>query len=130
MAAGGGLKVAKHGNRAAVSSKSGSSDVLAALGVNIAAGPPQQRRALDEAGICFLFAPAHHGAMRHVHADPPGTGFPHDLQYPGAAFQSGRARGGRCSGVFDARWVEPLARVLGALGATGPGSSTATASTR
>jgi anthranilate phosphoribosyltransferase len=65
IAAGCGLKVAKHGTRA-LSSRSGSSDVLTALGVNIAAGPDQQRRCLDEAGICFLFAPAHHGAMRHV----------------------------------------------------------------
>jgi anthranilate phosphoribosyltransferase len=65
VAAGAGLKVAKHGNRA-ITSKSGASDVLSALGVNIAATPEQQRRALDEAGICFLFAPAHHAAMRHV----------------------------------------------------------------
>ncbi|MGZ6040424.1 MAG: anthranilate phosphoribosyltransferase, partial [Phenylobacterium sp.] len=65
VAAGGGLKVAKHGNRA-LSSKSGAADVLTALGVNIAAGPAQQLQALDEAGICFMFAPAHHGAMRHV----------------------------------------------------------------
>ena len=63
--AGAGLKVAKHGNRA-LSSKSGSSDVLSALGVNLAASPEQQRRALDQAGIAFLFAPAYHGAMRHV----------------------------------------------------------------
>ena len=65
VAAGGGLKVAKHGNRA-ITSKSGTADVLAALGVNIEATLVQQRRALDEAGICFLFAQAHHGAMRHV----------------------------------------------------------------
>ena len=65
MAAGAGLKVAKHGNRA-MSSRSGSSDVLAALGVNVSASLAQSRRALDEAGICFLFAPGHHGAMKHV----------------------------------------------------------------
>src|SRR5690606_33429204 len=65
VAAGGGVKVAKHGNRA-LSSRSGTADVLARLGVNLEASAEQQRRALDEAGICFLFASAHHGAMRHV----------------------------------------------------------------
>src|SRR5580700_4504054 len=65
VAAGGGLKVAKHGNRA-LSSKSGAADVLTALGVNIAASHDQQRRALEVAGIAFLFAPAHHGSTRHV----------------------------------------------------------------
>src|ERR1700753_3694819 len=53
VAAGGGLKVAKHGTRA-LSSKSGSSDVLTALGVHVAAGADKQRRALDIAGVCFL----------------------------------------------------------------------------
>ncbi|MCA6224610.1 MAG: anthranilate phosphoribosyltransferase, partial [Phenylobacterium sp.] len=65
VAAGGGVKVAKHGNRA-LSSKSGTADVLAALGVDIEARPDRQLRALEEAGVCFLFAQAHHGAMRHV----------------------------------------------------------------
>src|SRR5436305_14100788 len=65
VAAGGGLKVAKHGNRA-LSSKSGTADVLTELGVNIAAGPDQQLKAREEAGNCFKFAPVHHGAMRHL----------------------------------------------------------------
>ena len=65
VVAGAGVKVAKHGNRA-ISSRSGGSDVLSELGVKIDAGLEQQRRALDEANLAFLFAPAHHGAMRHV----------------------------------------------------------------
>src|SRR3954452_17496256 len=65
VAAGGGLKVAKHGNRA-LSSKSGTADVLTELGVDIAAPADKQLQALDEAGICFMFAPARHGPMRHV----------------------------------------------------------------
>ena len=60
-----GVPVAKHGNRA-LSSKAGSADVLAALGVNIDADPPRVERAIREAGIGFMMAPRHHGAMRHV----------------------------------------------------------------
>jgi len=115
VGAGGGLKVAKHGTRA-VSSKSGSSDVLEALGVNITAGPIQQRRALDDAGICFLFAPAHHGAMRHVMPIREQLGFRTIFNILGPLSNPAGARR-QLLGVFDARWVEPLARVLGALGA-------------
>ena len=60
-----GLAVAKHGNRS-VTSKSGSSNVLEQLGVNLMATPGQQTRCLDEAGMCFCFAPAHHPAMKHA----------------------------------------------------------------
>ena len=116
VAAGGGLKVAKHGTRS-VSSKSGSSDVLTALGVNIAATPDQQRRALDEAGICFLFAPAHHGAMRHVMPIREQLGFRTIFNILGPLSNPAGAKR-QVLGVFNDRWVEPLARVLGALGAT------------
>jgi anthranilate phosphoribosyltransferase len=116
VAAGGGLKVAKHGTRA-VSSKSGSSDVLAALGVNIAASPEQERRALDEAGVCFLFAPAHHRAMRHVMPVREELGFRTIFNILGPLCNPAGAKR-QVLGVFDGRWVEPLARVLGALGAT------------
>jgi anthranilate phosphoribosyltransferase len=115
VAAGGGLKVAKHGSRA-VSSKSGSSDVLQALGVNIAAGPVQQRRALDEAGICFMFAPAHHGALRHVMPIRQELGFRTIFNILGPLSNPAKARR-QVLGVYDSRWVEPMARVLGALGA-------------
>ena len=115
VSAGGGLKVAKHGTRA-VSSRSGSSDVLAALGVNILANPTQQRRALDAAGICFLYAPAHHGAMRHVMPIREQLGFRTIFNILGPLANPAGAKR-QVLGVYDARWVEPLARVLGALGA-------------
>ena len=60
-----GAKVAKHGNRS-VSSKSGASDVLTALGVNVNVTPEQARQALDEIGVCFLFAQQYHSGFRHV----------------------------------------------------------------
>ena len=60
-----GARVAKHGNRS-VSSKSGSADVLEALGANINLGPEQIGRCIDEVGVGFMFAPLHHGAMKHA----------------------------------------------------------------
>jgi anthranilate phosphoribosyltransferase len=114
VTAGAGVKVAKHGNRA-ISSRTGAADVLAELGVNIAAVPQQQRRALDDAGICFLFAPAHHGAMRHVTPIRQQLGFRTIFNLLGPlANPAGAQR--QVLGVYDLRWVEPLARVLGALG--------------
>lgn len=65
VAASMGSKVAKHGNRS-VSSKSGASDVLTALGVNVNVTPEQARQALDEIGVCFLFAQQYHSGFRHV----------------------------------------------------------------
>ncbi|MDP1618512.1 anthranilate phosphoribosyltransferase [Phenylobacterium sp.] len=115
VAAGGGLKVAKHGNRA-LSSRSGGADVLAALGVNINASGEQQLRALDEAGLCFLFAQAHHGAMKHVSPIRAELGFRTLFNLLGPlANPAGAQR--QVLGVFSERWVEPLARVLGGLGA-------------
>jgi anthranilate phosphoribosyltransferase len=114
VAAGGGLKVAKHGNRA-ISSKSGAADVLTELGVNIAAPAELQLKALDEAGICFMFAPAHHGAMRHVTPIRAELGFRTIFNFLGPLTNpAGSTR--QVLGVFADRWVEPLARVLGALG--------------
>ncbi|WP_308567301.1 anthranilate phosphoribosyltransferase [uncultured Haemophilus sp.] len=65
IAASMGAKVAKHGNRS-VSSKSGASDVLTALSVNVNVTPEQARQALDEIGVCFLFAQQYHSGFRHV----------------------------------------------------------------
>lgn len=115
VAAGGGLKVAKHGNRA-LSSRSGASDVLTALGINIQAGPDRQREALDKAGICFLFAPAHHGSTRHVAPIRAELGFRTVFNLLGPLTNPAGAQR-QVLGVFSARWVEPLARVLGQLGA-------------
>ncbi len=65
VAAAGGVRIAKHGNRA-ISSKSGSADVLEALGVNIQITAEQAARCLRETGLCFMFAPLFHGSMRHA----------------------------------------------------------------
>jgi anthranilate phosphoribosyltransferase len=114
--AGAGLKVAKHGNRA-LSSKSGSSDVLSALGVNLQANPAQQRRSLDQAGIAFLFAPAYHGAMRHVGPVRAELGFRTVFNLLGPLSNPAGAKR-QVMGVYDPRLLEPLAEVLGRLGAT------------
>lgn len=113
--AGAGVKVAKHGNRA-LSSKSGSSDVLSALGVNLGADQAQQRRALDEAGIAFLFAPHYHGAMRHVGPVRAEIGFRTVFNLLGPLSNPAGARR-QVMGVYDPRLLEPLAEVLGRLGA-------------
>ncbi len=115
VAAGGGLKVAKHGT-SALSSRSGSADVLEALGVDIRAGLERQRRALDEAGVCFMFAPAHHGAMRHVMPVRAELGFRTIFNLLGPLSNPAGARR-QLLGVAEPRRLEPMARVLGALGA-------------
>ena len=116
VAAGCGIKVAKHGNRA-LSSRSGTADVLAALGVNLNATADQQRASLDRANICFLFAVAHHGSMRHVSPIRAELGFRTLFNLLGPLTNPAGARR-QLLGVFDSRWVKPLAEVLGALGAT------------
>jgi anthranilate phosphoribosyltransferase len=109
-----GVPVAKHGNRA-LSSKCGSADVLAALGVNIDADIALVERAIREAGIGFLMAPRHHSAMRHV-AGPRvelGTRTLFNLLGP-LSNPAGVKR--QFSGAFARQWIEPMARVLGKLG--------------
>ena len=113
--AGGGVKVAKHGTKA-VSSLSGSSDVLAALGVNVEASPDQSRRALAEANICFLYAPAYHAAMRHALPIRRELGFRTIFNLLGPLSNPAGARR-QVMGVYDVRLVEPMARALGELGA-------------
>jgi anthranilate phosphoribosyltransferase len=88
---------------------------LAALGVNLAATPQQQRRSLDEAGIAFLFAPAYHGAMRHVGPVRAEIGFRTVFNLLGPLSNPAGARR-QVMGVYDPRLLEPLAEVLGRLG--------------
>ncbi|MBI4920185.1 MAG: anthranilate phosphoribosyltransferase [Devosia nanyangense] len=105
-----GVPVAKHGNRA-LSSKSGASDVLQALGVKIDLTPDVIARCIAEAGIGFMFAPAHHPAMKHVGPTRVelGTRTLFNLLGP----QSNPAGARRYMlGVYDKRWVEPVAAAL------------------
>jgi anthranilate phosphoribosyltransferase len=105
-----GIPVAKHGNRA-LSSKSGASDVLQALGVNIDLTPEHIARCIKEAGIGFMFAPAHHPAMKHVGPTRAeiGTRTMFNLLGP----QSNPAGARRYMlGVYAKQWVEPVAAAL------------------
>ncbi len=114
VAAGCGVPVAKHGNRA-LSSKSGAADVLEALGVNVDAPADAVGRAFEEAGVSFLFAPAHHGATRH--AGPArrelGTRTIFNLLGP-LSNPAGTRR--QLLGVFAPQWLVPFAEVLRVLG--------------
>jgi anthranilate phosphoribosyltransferase len=112
--AGIGIPVAKHGNRA-LSSKAGAADVLAALGVNIEADMSLVRKALWQAGICFLMAPRHHGAMRHVGPVRAEMAMRTIFNLLGPLSNPAGAKR-QLVGVFSKDWVEPLAHVLGKLG--------------
>ncbi len=116
VVAGAGIPVAKHGNRS-ISSKSGSSDVLQALNVKLDITPEIVSKCIHEAGVGFMFAPAHHTAIKHVGptrvelatrtifnllgplSNPAGTKY-------------------QVIGVYDKKWIEPLAHVLKKLGST------------
>ena len=109
-----GVPVAKHGNRA-LSSKAGSADILAALGVNLDVEPARVERAIREAGIGFMMAPRHHGAMRHVAGARVELGTRTIFNLLGPLANPAGARR-QLLGVFAHAWIEPLARVLGQLG--------------
>jgi len=115
IVAGAGIPVAKHGNRA-LSSKSGAADVLSALGVNIEQTPEGVGRCVREAGIGFMFAPAHHPAMKNVGPTRVelGTRTIFNLLGP-LSNPAGVKR--QLVGVFSRHWIEPLAQVLKNLGA-------------
>lgn len=109
-----GVKVAKHGNRS-VSSRSGSADVLEALGVRIDAPEPVVIDCLAEVGITFLFAPAHHQALRHAATPRRELGARTVFNLLGPLVNPAGATH-QLVGVYDPARVEQLARVLGELG--------------
>jgi anthranilate phosphoribosyltransferase len=115
VVAGCGVPVAKHGNRA-LSSQSGSADVLTALGVNIEADFAIVRRCLWEIGIGFLMAPRHHSATRHVAPTRVELGTRTIFNLLGPLSSPANAQR-QLVGVFAPEWVRPMAEVLGRLGA-------------
>jgi anthranilate phosphoribosyltransferase len=115
VAAGAGAIVAKHGNKAA-SSKSGSAEVLEAVGVNLFAEPAQLQASLKQAGVAFLFAPAHHGAVRHVGPARRTLGVRTIFNLLGPLSNPAGAKR-QLLGVFDRKWLKPLAEALRDLGA-------------
>lgn len=117
VAAGAGLKVAKHGNRS-VSSKCGSADVLGALGVNVDMPPEKVEKAIDEIGVGFMFAPVYHGAMKFAGPARSAIGVRSIFNVLGPLSNPAGA-GYQLLGVYDPALVEPIAQVLLKLGARG-----------
>lgn len=113
VAAAGG-QVAKHGNRS-VSSKSGSADVLEAAGVNLNLSPEQVAECINKVGVGFMFAPAHHGAMKHAIGPRREMGVRTIFNVLGPLTNPAAAPN-QVLGVYSDQWLEPLAEVLGRLG--------------
>ncbi|HWY15182.1 MAG TPA: anthranilate phosphoribosyltransferase [Rhizomicrobium sp.] len=109
-----GVPVAKHGNRN-MSSRAGAADVLEALQVRIDLSPQAAQTCLDRLGLCFLFAPAYHPAMKHVAPVRKELGFRTVFNLLGPISNPAQVRR-QVLGVFAERWVEPLAHVLAELG--------------
>ena len=114
VAAGAGLIIAKHGNRA-LSSKSGAADVLMALGVKIDIGPESIAACVREAGVGFMFAPVHHSAMKHVGPSRVELGTRTIFNILGPLSNPAGVRR-QLVGVFARQWLLPVAETLAALG--------------
>ena len=116
VVAGCGVPVAKHGNRS-VSSKSGAADVLEALGVNLTIPPEQVSACIEAANVGFMFAPAHHAAMKHVMPARLDLATRTIFNLLGPLTNPAGAKS-QLLGVFSKQWVLPLAHVLKNLGST------------
>jgi len=114
VAAAAGLPVAKHGNRS-VTSRCGSADVLEYLGVKLDASPEASRRALDEIGLCFLFAPQYHPGLRHAGPVRRALGIRTIMNVLGPCVNPAEPRV-QLLGVAEERLLEPVALTLAALG--------------
>ena len=114
VVAGAGVPVAKHGNRN-LSSKSGSADALTQLGLNVMATPEMAEKALAETGICFMMAPMHHPAMRHVGPARTELGTRTVFNLLGPMTNPGGVRR-QLTGTFDRVWNRPMAETLRELG--------------
>ncbi|HYW10271.1 MAG TPA: anthranilate phosphoribosyltransferase [Longimicrobium sp.] len=114
LAAGAGVRVAKHGNRS-FTSKCGSADVLEALGVRLDLSPEREARVLEECGIVFMFAPLHHPAMRHIGPIRRELGMPTIMNVLGPVTNPAGARR-QVVGVSDPALLELIAGALAELG--------------
>jgi anthranilate synthase/phosphoribosyltransferase len=114
VAAGAGAKVSKHGNRS-ITSRSGSADVLDALGVSTKMGPAEASGAIAEAGMAFLFAPLYHPAFKNIGAPRREVGFRTVFNMMGPMLNPARAKS-QVVGVYAPELTETVARVLGNLG--------------
>ncbi len=114
VAAGAGIRIAKHGNRS-VTSKAGSADVVEAMGVRIDLPPDEVKRCIETIGIGFMFAPRFHGAMKYATPVRREMGIRTVFNILGPLTNPANAQA-QVMGVFDGALTEKLARVLGRLG--------------
>ncbi len=114
VAAAAGCHVAKHGNRA-VSSRSGSADVLEAAGIKLDLNPEQVKQCVEEIGVGFMFAPMHHSAMKHAIGPRKELGVRTVFNLLGPLTNPASAPN-QVLGVYSEQWVVPLAEVLKKLG--------------
>lgn len=114
VAAACGVKIAKHGNRG-VSSKSGSSDLLAAFGIDLLMPPETARQALDDLGVCFLFAPHYHSGVRHAMPVRQTMKTRTLFNLLGPLINPAKPKI-ELMGVYDKSWVHPLAQTMCNLG--------------